>query len=211
MITVSALDDHPVVLDGIARMLEDVAEVELLPFFRDSGSLLEEFSIKQPDVLLLDLILPGTEPQNFAYHLKVTYPATRILVLTNLDHPEMARSLLECSVDGYLLKDCDKYLLVEAIRQVSMGRSFIDPRLKEKFDEPDNKDDKTDLLSGREKIILSLIAEEYTNSEIAQRIHLSLKRLEAVRRDLYLKLGVTNGAGAVRKAIEMGLIKTGGK
>lgn len=208
MIKVSALDDHPVVLNGIARMLEGVADIELLPFFKDIDSLLRYFSRTLPDVLLLDLILPGIEPQNLADFLRTSYPTIKILVLSNVDHPLMAYSLLSTGISGYLLKDCDKYMLLEAIRGVFNGSTHIDPTIKGKLsgfqrtDGPNNA-----LLSSREQKILSLIARENTNNEIAKELHLSIKRVEAIRKDLYIKLGVTSIAGLVRKAIQMGWIE----
>jgi len=210
MITVSLLDDHPVVLDGIQRMLRDADDIELLPFFRDTAALMSFLCNTAPDVLLLDLILPGTYPWNLPLLLREEFPAVKILVLTSLDQPTFAFSLMESGINGYLLKSCDKFILLEAIRTVYAGSSYLDPALQKQFSEHQAMAPHTGIrLSEREIRILQLIAEEHTNAGIARRLHLGLKSIEAIRKDLYLKLGVTNGAGAVRKGIALGLINHG--
>lgn len=207
MITVSLLDDHPVVLDGIQRMLRDAKDIKLLPFFHEAEALTTYLTGCVPDVLLLDLIFPGIHPRNLPLSFRENYPAMKILVMTSLDQPYLAFSLIEAGINGYLLKSCDKYMLLEAIRVVHAGAKYLDPALQKQFTGMQHALPHAGIhLSEREIRMLQLIAEEYTNAGIARQLHLGLKSIEAIRKDLYLKLGVTNGAGAVRKAIELGLL-----
>lgn len=207
MITVSLLDDHPLVLDGVKRMLEDAKDIIMLPFYTCADQLLRYLEVRQPEVLLLDLILPDAAAKNLIPALKERYPAMKILALTSLNQPYYALSLLRSGISGYLLKDCHKDTLQEAIRTVASGARFIDPGLKlDLGGEQEMSDGTLLMLTDREQQMLELIVFEHTNREIARKLHLGIKSIEVIRKDLYLKLGVTNVAGLVRKAIQMGWI-----
>ncbi|MEZ2442766.1 response regulator [Chitinophaga sp. RCC_12] len=207
MIKLAIIDDHPIVLAGLHQLLEGHPKVVITGAFGDYQQLLEFLPGSEIDVLLFDLQLPGVDPVQLLKTIKSIKPSLKVLVLTNMDQVFTARTMLVAGVDGYVLKGIDQSTLVEAIVTVSEGIQYIDVSLR---DEICNiflgTDDGLPLLTEREQKILELISQELTTRQIATQLHLSTKRIETLRTDLFQKLHVKNSAGLVRKGITLGLI-----
>ena len=165
--------------------------------------------IRQPDVLLLDLQMPGIHGDELTKVINETYPRISILALTNLDQTFNVRNMLLNGALGYLLKSSDPDLLAGAIETVYHGKQFVDPVLKEKMlqESIEIRNISLPIPTAREIEILMLIIDEYTSHEIAGKLHLSHRTVENHRLNLLLKFGVKNTAGLVRKAIQLGLIE----
>lgn len=207
MIKLAIIDDHPIVLAGLRHLLEDYAAISIVGTFSNSNQLLDFIAHQQVAVLLLDLQLPATDPVQFIKALKRARPSMRILVLTNMDQIFTARTMLAAGADGYVLKGIDKYTLIEAIESVSQGVQYIDACLRDDLRNTMlGTGDGLPLLTDREQRILEMIAKEMTTKQIAAEIHLSSKRVESLRSDLFQKLQVKNTAGLVRKGINLGLL-----
>ncbi|MCX2430390.1 response regulator transcription factor [Pedobacter sp. GR22-10] len=165
---------------------------------------------KLPDVLLLDIQMPGMQGDELAQAITAKYPGVAILALTNMDMPFHVRNMFASGVKGYLLKSATKNILVSAIETVSRGQQYIDISLKEQlaFELVEGRrSGMVPVLTQREKKILEMIAEEKTNPQIAGELFISLSTVENHRTNLFFKLGVKNAAGLVRKGIQMGLIR----
>ncbi|HTN45449.1 MAG TPA: response regulator transcription factor [Flavipsychrobacter sp.] len=209
-ITVSLVDDHPLAISGLKNMLEATDEIEVADTYANGKELLEALPNKQPDVLLLDLLLPGQSGQELTSIIHKKYPQIKILIITSLDAPTHVKALMRAGCNGYILKNTDVQLLVEAIKQVYGGETFVQPELKEQM--LNNvllfrKSSKPALpnLTSREKQILGFIVEEYTNQQIAEKLSLSLRTIENHRFSIMHKLDAKNSVGLVRAAIELGI------
>lgn len=210
-IKVTVTDDHPVVLEGLQRILQDTPGIELLYACCNGEELLQCLKKEVPDVLLLDIQMPGKRGDELARFITQTYPGVSILALTNLDETFHVENMLLNGALGYLLKNSDRYVLVDAIKTVYANRQFIDPGLKDQMLQ-DMMDARTKAaampkLTHRELEVLELIASEYTSPEIAEKLFISYRTVENHRLNLLFKLDVKNTAGLVRKALQMGLIK----
>ncbi len=208
-IKLAIADDHPVVIDGIRRQLEQVPDIEVLATYRNGSELLEGLQHVKPDVLLIDISMPGKTGDELAQIISECYPDIFMLALTSFDQAFHVHSMLLNGCIGYMLKSSDQEVLLEGIRTVYSGKQFLDPVIKEiilkdtfrKKEEPAQP-----VLSEREKEILQLIADELTSQEIAEKLFLSLKTVETHRMNLLFKLNVKNSVGLVRKAIDLKLI-----
>jgi len=197
-IKVMIADDHPVVIQGIQRMLEGHPSIELCAVCRNGG-------------LLLDIQMPGKQGDELAQVISRTWPGIAILALTNLDQPFHVRNMLHNGARGYLLKSSEQEVLTEAIETVHNGGQYIDASLKESMYQDmlgsRSKGNAVPALTQREQEILELIASEYTSAQIAKKLFVSISTVENHRTNIFFKLDVKNTAGLVRKAIRLGLIK----
>jgi len=199
------------VITGIQNMLAGHPNISLVASYESGESLLAGFERVQPDVLLLDIQLPGIKGDDLAALIRERWPSVRILAMTGFDTPFYVRAMIEKGCLGYLLKNTDREKLVHAIETVYQGETYVDEVLKEqllrhvlKLKKPAVPGNPP-VLTRREKDILRLIAREYTSQEIADELFLSLRTIEKYRLNLLQKLHVRNTAGLVKVAISMGL------
>jgi len=213
-ITVTIVDDHPMVISGLKNMLEPFPHICVISAYSGGDALLEGLQEKVPDVLLLDILMPGMEGAAVAQAVCRSYPSVRILAITSLNAPVHIKAMMRSGCSGYLLKNTDQQVLVEAIETVHRGAEFIEPVLKEqlfrnmlKFKERSAVPEFTPpVLTRREKEILQYIIQEYSNQEIADQLCISLRTVENHRFNLQQKLDVKNTVGLVKVAIQMGLV-----
>lgn len=211
-ILVSIVDDHPLATSGIRSMLEGCADIEVQGAYHSASVLLEGLSSFLPDVLLLDILMPGQSGKVLAPVIKELYPSVKIVVLTSLDAPAMVSSMMRRGCSGYLLKDTNRENLIAAIVTVHSGKEFIDPSLKEKIltsviHPGQEKDRVVQEITKRELQILKLLAEEHTTREISEQLFISFRTVENHRYSLLQKLDVKNTVGLVKVALKLGLIK----
>lgn len=210
-IRITIADDHHVVVEGLQRMLEGQPKVTICDVCMNGNALMESLAKQQPDVLLLDIQMPGTQGDELAKIITEQYPQVTILTLTNLNQTFHVRNMFLNGAKGYLLKSADQFTLLEAIETVHKGNQFVDPSLREQMLsemlENRAKAHSVPVLTQREKEILELIASEYTSAQIGKKLFLSLSTVENHRINIFFKLGVKNVAGLVRKAIQLGIIK----
>lgn len=211
-ILVSIVDDHPLATSGIRSMLEGYANIEVQGTYHTASALMEGLSSVLPDVLLLDILMPGQSGKVLAPAIKELYPSVKIVALTSLDAPAMVSSMMRRGCSGYLLKDTDRQNLIAAIETVHGGKEFIDPSLKEKIltrviHPGQEKYTVMQELTKRELQILKLLAEEYTTREISEQLFISFRTVENHRYSLLQKLDVKNTVGLVKVALKLGLIE----
>ncbi len=218
-IKVAITDDHPLAIKGIKTILDSFPHIEVTDTYNSGKALMEGLQEKQPDVLLLDIMLPDKSGKELAPIISQNYPKIGIIALTSLDAPAMIKTMMQRGCLGYLLKDTSEETLVEAIEQVNKGNEYLEQNLKEhllqnmmksKKAQPPSHPVIAHELTLREKEILQLIVEEYTTQEISDKLFISFRTVENHRYSLLQKLEVKNTAGLVRVAITHGLIDNNG-
>jgi DNA-binding NarL/FixJ family response regulator len=211
-IKVAITDDHPLATAGIISMLQPFPNIEIAAIYHSAAALLEGLAGAQPDILLLDILLPDKSGKDLAPFLKETYPQLKVIALTSLDAPVMVSGMMRRGCKGYLLKDTSPEILLNAIEEVYAGKEFIEPSIQEKLlknllNFSNNKTKVVPEITLREKEVLHLIAEENTTQEIADKLFISFRTVENHRYSLMQKLEVKNTVGLVKVAIRLGLVE----
>lgn len=206
MIKVAIVDDQLIILNGLQKIIADAKDIHVSGVFTNGDELLESLQQSAPDVLLLDIQMPGKSGIELAGIISKNYPAVKMIALTNVDVIIQMKQMLQKGCLGYLLKDVTPAILIEAIETVYRGEQFLQEELKLQLLNSYSGKDSKQLITRREKEILKLITEEHTNQDIAGKLFLSLRTVENHRNNLLQKLNVKNTAGLVKMAIQEGLI-----
>ena len=202
-------DDHTVVRSGLRLLLDGESGFEVVAEAGDLDSARRHVRGLTPDVLVLDLNMPGGSSLEAIPDIRAESPETQIVVLTMQQEPAFARHALGAGAIGYVLKEAADDELVEAVRRAASGESYLNPRLGARMASeppPGPPDD----LSEREVEVLRLIALGHTNAEIGEQLYLSVRTVETHRSHIQQKLRLSTRAELVGYAIEHGLIDTGG-
>lgn len=207
MIRVAVTDDQPIILSGLQKILAGIADISITACYMSGDALLKGLVTEQPDILLLDIQMPGKNGIELAGLIAERYPSVKIIALTNVDLIVQVKKMLKQGCMGYLLKDTSADTLVQAIRTVYGGEQFLYENLrKQLINNLFTPKSAAPVITRREKEILQLITEEMTNQEIADKLFLSLRTVENHRNNLLQKLKVKNTAGLVKVAILEGLV-----
>jgi two-component system response regulator NreC len=198
-------DDHTVVRSGLRMLLDSESGLEVVAEASDVDGAARYVRGHHPDVLVLDLNMPGGSSLDAIPELRRESPDTQIVVLTMQQEPAFARQALSAGALGYVLKEAADEELVEAVRRAAAGESYLNPRLGARIaaEPPAGPPDD---LSEREVDVLRLIALGHTNAEIAQQLFLSVRTVETHRSHIQQKLGLSSRAELVGYALERGLI-----
>lgn len=207
-ITVVLADDHNVIRSGLRALLEVEDDLRVIGEAADAPGTQKLVRDRRPDVLVLDLQMPGAEPANDVPALRKEVPATRIVVLTMQSDPRRARELLQAGASGYVLKQAAERQLTAAIRAAADGSSYIDPELGGLVAQLGA--DPLETLGERDRELLRLLALGHTNREIGEKLYLSVRAVEVNRAKLMEKLGLETRPELVRFAIANGLVDAGG-
>jgi two-component system, NarL family, response regulator NreC len=206
-IRVVIADDHSVVRRGLRQVLDADGGFDVLAEASDLDSARRYVRGHHPDVLVLDLNMPGGSTLEEIPGIRAEFPETQIVVLTMQDEPAYARHALGAGALGYVLKEAAEAELVEAIRRAAAGDSYLNPRLGARVaaapppGPPDG-------LSEREVDVLRLIALGHTNTEIAEQLYLSVRTVETHRAHIQQKLRLGSRSELVRYALDHGLVAT---
>lgn len=202
-VTVILADDHEIVRDGIRMILEAEPDIEVIAEVGDADSARRRTAGLKPDVLVLDLNMPGGSSLPVIPSILEGSPETAIVALTMQNDPAFAREAFRHGARGYVVKHAAGKELIQAIREALAGGTYINPQLGAKVAAA--PEGPPGGLTGREAEVLGLIAEGYTNPEIAERLVVSVRTVETHRAAIHRKLGTTNRAELVRYAREHGL------
>ena len=203
-IRVILADDHAVVRSALRALLEAAEDIAVVGETGDVDSLFDEVGTHSPDVLLLDLNMPGGSSVEAIGRLRAAHPETRVVVLTMEGRPEIARQALASGARGYVLKKAAERELVQAVRAAVVGETHVPPELAAALsgEEPANKDG----LTAREAEVLGLLALGHTSREVAEKLGLSARTVESHRAHIQQKLRLDTRPELVRYALEHGLL-----
>lgn len=202
--TVVLADDHNVIRTGLRAMLEAEDDLRVIGEASDAAGAQKLVRDRRPDVLVLDLNMPGAEPASDVPKLRDEAPGTAIVVLTMQSDPRRARELLRAGASGYVLKQAAERQLTAAIRAAAGGGSYIDPELGGQVAQLGA--DPLESLGERDLELLRLLALGHTNREIGEQLYLSVRAVEVNRAKLLEKLGLESRPELVRFAIANGVI-----
>jgi DNA-binding NarL/FixJ family response regulator len=200
------VDDHPVVRDGLRGMFTGVPGFEVVGEASDGGEALSLAEALKPDVILMDLHMPGMDGVEAIRQLERRGSPARVLVLTTYDQDSYVLPAIQAGATGYLLKDAPREELLRAVQKVAQGESVLAPsvasRLVSRVRSPDRGE-----LSPRELEILAMVAKGSTNRLIAKELFISEATVKTHLLHIYEKLGVPDRAAAVGEAYKRGLLR----
>ncbi len=215
IINVLIADDHKIFRDGIRSLLAREKDIHVVADVSNGSELLETVKEHQVDVVIMDIDMGEPNGVETTRLLKQDHPHISVLILSMLGVHEFVLQALENGATGYLLKNAGKDEVLTAIRCISKGDSYfsreVSAILIEALHNPrsDRRHSSKIPISAREAEVLKLIAQEYSNPEIAQKLFISIRTVDTHRRNLLEKIGVKNTAGLVKYAISKGLIDDG--
>jgi two-component system, NarL family, response regulator NreC len=208
-IRVLVVDDHAVVRSGLRRVLDAELDVDVVAEAGDAREAVFEARTHQPDVVLVDVVMPGKSGIEAIPDLLKDAPAARILVLSMQDDPRYVREAFEAGAAGYVLKEAADKDVVSAVREVAAGGHYVHPALGARLvaaEAAERRRAEADPLSDRERDVLRLLALGHTNQEIAKMLYISVRTAETHRAHIMQKLRLQTRAELVRYALEQGLM-----
>jgi two-component system response regulator NreC len=211
-VTVVLADDHAVVRRGMQALLESERDFSVVGVAADGLETVRLTERLKPDVLVLDLMMPGLSGLEALRILRERSPRTRVVVLSIYSSVAFITQALQLGATGYVLKGCTEENLVRAIREAAAGRRFLSPPVTEiaiqaYIDQANTGPfDPHETLTPRQREVLQMVAEGKTNGEIAELLHISPRTVENHRAALMQKLGIQNQTELIRHAMRHGLI-----
>ena len=205
VIRVFIVDDHPLVQEGMRSLLRDEKEIEVCGYAMTGQSCLGYFINNTADVILMDIDLPDMNGIDLCKEIKTKYPGVMVLGLSTFNQGSYVTKMMENGASGYVVKNADKNELLEAIHEVNKGKTYLSFEAGQALRKT-NAAPQVPVITRREKEILKLIAEGFTNPEIAEKLFVSSSTDDSHRKNLLAKLNVKNTASLVKFAMENGLI-----
>jgi two-component system, NarL family, response regulator NreC len=209
-IRVLVVDDHAIVRSGLRRVLDAEDDIETVAEAPNAERAVFEALESKPDVVLLDLVMPGKSGIEGMPALLQAVPEAKVLVLSMQDDPHYVREAFEAGASGYVLKEAADTEVVDAVRAVANGERYLHPALGASLvaaEAEERKRAESDPLSDREREVLKLLALGHTNQEIASLLFISVRTAETHRAHIMQKLGLSSRAELVRYALDQGLIE----
>jgi DNA-binding NarL/FixJ family response regulator len=212
-IRVLLVDDHAVLRAGVRMLINAQSDMEVCGEAASAVEAITRTEETQPDVVTLDLSMPGGSGLKMIEKLRLAGPKSRILVLTMHDDPAYLRAALAAGCTGYVVKTAADAALLTAIRAVHRGRTFVDMALTEGglLAAPTKPGPAGSTLSEREREVFQLLVQGHTNQAIADKLNLSVKTVETYRARIGDKLGLKSRADMVRYAMETGMLDQPGE
>ena len=210
MIRVAIVDDHAVVRTGLRLLLEGAGGIEVVAEAGDGEAAVRAARLEQPDVVLLDVVMPGQSGIEATPAVLAAVPATKVLILSMQDDPSYVREAFAAGASGYVLKEAADVEVVQAVREVAAGGRYVHPSLGARLASAAVEDAAAaaaDPLTDREKEVLRLLALGHTNQEIAKLLFVSVRTAETHRAHVLQKLGLGSRAELVRYALAQGLLE----
>jgi DNA-binding NarL/FixJ family response regulator len=199
-------DDHALVRAGLRALLERQGEVEIVGETGDGQEVVPLVAKLAPDVLLLDLAMPGLHGLEAAERLAQSHPGTRVLVVSTHTNEAFVTRALRAGAAGYLAKDAAPAELSRAVREVMAGRRYLGASVAHVAGTPAEHGHPLEQLTPRQREVLQLLAEGHNVKDIAWTLGVSIKTVETHRAHIMGRLDIRDLAGLVRWAIRMGLI-----
>ena len=202
-------DDHPIVRQGLRALIEKETDFDVVAEADDGLQALDQVRQHQPDLVIMDLSMPGLNGLEATHQLKIQWPDLKVVVLSQHADRRFVARAFQAGAVGYLLKGGVFEELVLALRAVATGRTYLSPEIAglviDGFVEHLNDETPTAILTAREREIVQLIVEGWTSPQIADRLHLSQRTVDTHRRNLMVKLDLHTVADLTKYALREGL------
>jgi two-component system response regulator NreC len=204
-------DDHVIVRSGLRLLLESEADIRVVGEAADGVEAISLVEKHAPDVILMDISMPGMDGMEATRRVKARWPHIKILVLTMHRSDEYFFEMLKAGASGYLLKGAETSELIHAIRVVGRGEVFLYPSMAQKlvkdYLDCNGWGENSSALSPREKKILTMLGEGYSTKEIAERLVVSPSTIHSHRSNIMAKLGLSSRRELIQFARQRGLIR----
>jgi len=209
-IKVILADDHAIVRHGLSRSLQHEADIDVIGQAKDGHSTVELVRELSPDIVVMDIAMPDLNGIEATRQIAKVCPTVKVIGLSMHSSNKYVREMFVAGASGYLLKDCPFEELVEAIKTVAEGKTYVSPSIvdmvvKDYINKPDEEESAFSILSQREREVLQLLAEGKTTKQVARRLHISPKTVEVHRLRIMNKLNMDNIAQLTKYAIQEGL------
>ena len=205
MIRIVLIDDHALVREGIARLLEEAPDMRVVGSFDDDAAAVRFAARTAPDVAILDIAMPGTNGIDVARRLRAVSPKTQLLILSMHARPEYVQQAVWAGANGYVLKESAGTEVVAAVRAVHAGKRYLSAKIPPRTLDERTGEDPLQRLSAREIEVLKLVVEGNTSNQMATLLGLSPKSIDTYRSRLMSKLDLDHLPALVKFAIRRGL------
>ncbi|HTX19848.1 MAG TPA: response regulator transcription factor [Bacteroidota bacterium] len=210
------VDDHPLVRFGVINQLKASEDYVVVGEAEDGEDAIAKTKALSPDLVIMDIFMPGLSGIEATKLIKKKHPETKILILTGFENEDYVYQIIRSGAGGYVLKSVEKEELLDAVASVLKGEKFFSPRIsklildnfirKAEGQKPPTEPD-DDVLTKREKEIVALVADGLTNQQIADKLFISARTVDTHRTNIMQKLNIHDVANLVRYAIEKGLVQ----
>ncbi|MFO7685430.1 MAG: response regulator transcription factor [Desulfobacterales bacterium] len=207
-------DDHTIVRQGLARLLEEQADLKVVGEATNGQTAVEQALALKPDIVIMDIAMPRMNGIEAAKRIRKQLPKTKILILSMYSHEHYIHDLLETGVSGYLLKDSSGRDIIKAIRSAMKNETFLSPTISkvlvETYLSPNRKcssiAERYNQLSNREREVFQLIGEGHSTREIADMLCVSISTIKTHRANIMEKLNIDSPVKLIHFAIQLGLV-----
>lgn len=203
-INVFIVDDHYMVVEGIRTMLQTESNVEWMGHASNADSCLAFLQQQQPDVLLMDINMPGKNGIELCAEVKQKFPSVFVLALSTFNQQSFIEKMMENGASGYVLKNASQHELMEAIDTVAKGKAFLSDEAAAVLRKDENSN--VPVITRREKEVLELLADGLTNHEMAEKLFVSPTTVDSHRKSLIAKLKAKNTPELIKLAFVYKLI-----
>lgn len=205
------VDDHEIVRDGLKTLMESQHGLDIIAEAEDGNEAIEACKKHEIDLVIMDINMPGMDGIDATKAIKEEHPEVKVLALTMSDSDVHIRKMIEAGASGYILKNAGREELKKAIQALMNGKHYFSDKASQSVmmelvrSKGKPKGVGPSEMTDRELEVLGLIVQEHTNQEIAKKLFISVRTVDAHRRNLLQKSGARNTAGLVRYALENGL------
>ena len=214
-ISVLIVDDHAVVRRGLRAFLESEGDIEVVGEAADGAEALQQVQELLPDVVLMDVVMPGMDGITATRKIHEVCPSSRVLILTSFSEDDKIFPSIKAGAQGYLLKDTRRDVLIDAIKGTAEGKTYLDPAIAGKLTQqvasgvkpPQPAEAPLDPFTEREHEVLNLLAQGHSNPEIANRLHLARGTVRNYVSAILQKLGVSDRTQAAVVAVQRGMVE----
>ncbi|HOX77073.1 MAG TPA: response regulator transcription factor [Bacteroidales bacterium] len=211
-IKIILVDDHQIIRDGIRALFNGCTDIEIIAEAADAAECLQQLRLRQADVALIDISLPGISGIKLTEQLSVLYPSLKVLILSMHLNEAYISGAIKAGAMGYLAKNTTREELISTIHLIAEGKKYLGKDVSEVITTgfvrrlQANENENTELLSKREMEILKLTADGLGNREISQKLFISIRTVESHKNHIMQKLGLKSSVELVRYAIKSVLI-----
>jgi DNA-binding NarL/FixJ family response regulator len=197
------VDDHYMVIEGIRSLLQNEKGIEWMGHATNAASCLGFLKMQHPDIIFMDVNLPDLSGTELCRQVKQLYPAVLVVGLSTFNQQPVVRNMMENGASGYVLKNATKPELLNAIGEVMAGKTYLSMEVAVSLRK---QTEELPLISRREREVLQLIADGFTNAEIAEKLFISVPTVNTHRKSLLAKFSVNNTAGLIKLAVKHNLV-----